>query len=301
VRADRDSGVEAAAQTRAAPRRMSTPPSGWRDRVSRLIRDHSGHVLSPLARSLHTLSIHATGFGTAQLPVGLSGERRVLELLGHVRAPTIFDVGAFRGDYAAMARGVLPRAVIHCFEPGQTGLPRLHRLAQEADLHVHELALAGAAGQATLHSDPDTPTMASLHPGALAGVGATATRHQPVEATTIDLFCEEHAIRYVDLLKIDTEGTEIDVLRGAARMIAARAVGIIQFEFGYGDVATRTFLRDFYDILERSHTLHRIAPRGLIALGEYDLALEVFVGATNYAALPRREVGHTADGAIRVV
>lgn len=271
---------------------MSSAPRGWRDRISRLIRDHSGHALSPLARSLHTVSIHATGFGTAQLPVSLSGERRVLELLRDVRAPTIFDVGAFRGDYAAMARSVLPSAVIHCFEPGQAGLPQLHQLAREADLRVHELALAAAAGQGTLHSDPDMPTMASLHPSALAAVGGTSTQRQLVEATTIDLFCDEHAIRRVDLLKIDTEGTEIDVVRGAARMIGRGAIGIIQFEFGYGDVATRTFLRDFYDILEQSYTLHRIAPRGLIALGDYDLALEVFVGATNYAALPRREDGH---------
>jgi FkbM family methyltransferase len=170
-------------------------------------------------------------------------------------------------------------------------LPQLHQLALEVDLRVHDLALAGAAGQATLHMDPDTPTMASLHPSALAALGGTPTTRQLIQTTTIDLFCDQHAIRHVDLLKIDTEGTEIEVLRGAARMIGQRAVGIIQFEFGYGDVATRTFLRDFYDILEQSHTLHRIAPRGLLALGEYDLALEVFVGATNYAALPRGEAG----------
>lgn len=199
---------------------------------------------------------------------------------------TIFDVGAFRGDYGAMARQVLgPQAVIHCFEPGEMALRQLRRRAPQADLHVHGVGLSNVEGHATLHHESATPTMASLHPDTLAAVGGLATERATIDVTTLDEFCERHAISTVDLLKIDTEGTEIDVLRGATRMLGDGAFRIIQFEFGYGNIATRTFIRDFYELLGASYVMHRVAPRGLIALGGYDLALEVFVGATNYVAI----------------
>jgi FkbM family methyltransferase len=263
---------------------LRAQPGGWRDTVSRLIRDHSSYRG---ARSLHALSLHASGFGTAYLPVGRSGERHVLELLSGVPRPTIFDVGAFEGDYAVLARGLLgPGADLHCFEPGTFGLARLKARAGEAALQVHEMAITATTGEATLHQDPDVPTMASLHPSTLAAVDRIASRHTQVRASSLDDFCEQHAIARVDLLKLDTEGTELDVLRGASRLLADRALGIIQFEFGYGNIATRTFIRDFYDLLGPAYDIYRVTPRGLIPLGPYELALEVFADATNYAAIP---------------
>jgi hypothetical protein len=139
-----------------------------------------------------------------------------------------------------------------------------------------------------LHSEPGLPITASLQPETLAVGGRVATLEETVGATSIDDFCEQQGIGAVDLLKIDVEGLELDVLRGASRLLARDAVSLIQFEFGYGTVAARAYMRDFYELLAPTHTLHRVAPRGLIALGEYRLAHEIFVGMTNYVAVPRR-------------
>ena len=45
-------------------------------------------------------------------------------------------------------------------------------------------------------------------------------------------------------------------------------------------------MRDFYDLLEPTHRLFRVGPRGLTPLGPYRPALEIFESATNYAAVP---------------
>ena len=61
----------------------------------------------------------------------------------------------------------------------------------------------------------------------LAGIGAPRHRERPettqrlpfVDVTTIDLFCAEHRIERINLLKIDTEGHDLDVIRGASNML----------------------------------------------------------------------------------
>jgi FkbM family methyltransferase len=253
-----------------------------------LIRNNAGHRLWRLAQATHSLGVHAAGFGTADLPLRRSGETHTVRLLEGVSSPLVLDVGAFEGDYAMLAREILGRrATIHCFEPGQVGLPKLRERAATEDLYVHPVAVAAKSGRATLYSDPHVAVIASLHRDAMPTFGMPATRQDSVEATSIDDFCAQHGIVRVDLLKIDVEGTELDVLRGASRLIADAAISIIQFEFGYGDVASRTFMRDFYELLGATHSFHRVAPRGLIPLGSYHTGLEVFSGVTNYVAVNR--------------
>jgi hypothetical protein len=52
-----------------------------------------------------------------------------------------------------------------------------------------------------------------------------------VECTTVDAFCSAHAINHIDILKIDTEGFELQVLTGAASMLAKKAINFVYFEF----------------------------------------------------------------------
>jgi FkbM family methyltransferase len=256
---------------------------GLGDRLARQIRDRSGPGTARIARPLHTLSAFGLGHGAAELPVTQSGERHPLALVCG-KNPIVFDVGAFRGDYALLAREVLgPGAVIHCFEPNPASFAQLER---HDDLHVHRVALAGEAGQRTLFEHPDAPTIASLHADSFREAGREPSSETTVDAATLDSFCAGDGIDRIDMLKIDVEGAEVEVLQGARSLLDRRAVGIVQFEFGYGNVASRTFMRDFYEMLGGTHDLHRVAPHGLVRLGDYRLELEVFVSATNYVAVP---------------
>jgi FkbM family methyltransferase len=257
--------------------------TGLRERLLFGLRDRSGGRISVVAKRLHTIGIFATGHGTAGLGVELSGERHVVELLIHQDSPVVFDVGAFEGEYALMVRRMLGgAATIHCFEPNPAAFARLKG---HAGLIAHQVAVASTPGTRTLHEDPSRPTMASLEPEAQRPLGLATTAEISVEAVTLDGFCAEFDIDQVDLVKIDAEGAEIEVLRGATELL--ERCPIVQFEIGYANLASRTFLRDFYNLLDETHALYRVAPRGLVPLGDYQLELEVFVSATNYVAIPR--------------
>ncbi len=51
-----------------------------------------------------------------------------------------------------------------------------------------------------------------------------------VEVGTIDQFCSTNGIERIDLLKIDVEGFEEDVLRGASSMLSNKSIGLVLFE-----------------------------------------------------------------------
>jgi hypothetical protein len=92
----------------------------------------------------------------------------------------------------------------------------------------------------------------------------------------------------IDLLKIDVEGHELEVLRGAESLFAGRGVRMVTFEFGGCDIDSRTFFQDFwYFFRERGMgRLFRITPSGYLApIRHYREADEQF-RTTNFLVLP---------------
>jgi hypothetical protein len=93
--------------------------------------------------------------------------------------------------------------------------------------------------------------------------------------TTVDRFCKEKGLAAIDLLKIDTEGCELQVLKGASEMLSGGRVKVIQFEFGECNVFSRVFLRDFYEVLP-GFRMYRLDSNGLIPLPSYESTNEIF-------------------------
>ena len=58
--------------------------------------------------------------------------------------------------------------------------------------------------------------------------GSTET----ITLTTLDIYCEERGIEEIGLLKIDTEGFDLEVLKGGAEMLKHQRVSFIQTEAG---------------------------------------------------------------------
>jgi FkbM family methyltransferase len=127
------------------------------------------------------------------------------------------DAGANVGAYAlAFGRWVGERGRVHAFEPSPLafdGLRRhisLNRLGATVIPHRH--ALSDRVGDLVLRDDGHHGTTR----GWLSGDPPASRRTVP--ATTLDAFCAASAIR-PKLIKIDVEGAELAVLRGARDVI----------------------------------------------------------------------------------
>ncbi|HEX7190042.1 MAG TPA: FkbM family methyltransferase [Thermoanaerobaculia bacterium] len=149
--------------------------------------------------------------------------------------PVIFDVGANRGETIERFRNVFARPDIHAFEPGRDTFAELQRrCAGVPDLHLNNFALGARSESRTfLHSEPDT--MSSFLEPSVDAWGQIKDRY-PVEVITIDDYCTARGIERIDVLKSDTQGFDLDVLAGAERMIAKRAIQLIFMEITFSDM-----------------------------------------------------------------
>lgn len=154
---------------------------------------------------------------------GLAGwEPETVAVLGRLlpRVRTFVDVGASSGFFALVVALDDPARRVWAFEPSpRTALALRTNLARNAATNVTplELALGEADGAAKLH----LPAGESLPLGAsIRADFRAAGQAVPVRVRRLDTLAGELALPTIDLVKLDTEGTEPEALAGAARLLA---------------------------------------------------------------------------------
>ena len=161
---------------------------------------------------------------------------RVQQRLVSCPEPVIFDVGAHVGVTSLHYRHLFPRARIHAFEPFPPSYAKLvSALSGDPAASAFPIAFSDTAGTKLLHVNPSEATNSLLPTDPAAsriwGEGLLESRDRiEVRVETIDGFCQARQIERIDALKIDVQGAEFDVLRGAARMLSSRRIGLVYFE-----------------------------------------------------------------------
>lgn len=201
-------------------------------------------------------------------------------------SPIIIDCGGNRGRWTEGVRHVLGsdsgRWII--IEPAKECVDILRQLS---NVEVIEAAAGEVPAMMKLYSNAEASGWASLHQRSdtlAQGVKFTA---RDVPVVTLDSVIETLGLERIDFLKMDLEGHELFALKGAIVALNARKVRALSFEFGAANVNSRTYFRDFWNLLTSlGFGLWRICPGGSITkIKEYYEDLEFYRGATNYVAI----------------
>jgi len=176
--------------------------------------------------------------------------------------PLALDVGANIGLFTLEL--ALLGFRVHAFEPVPSTFERLRANVRSNRIPAERLQLNCAAVgdfEGTVGFAVDERSASTSH--AVLGPGA-ADSLVHVPCTTLDTYCSANDIGFVDLLKIDVEGLELHVLRGARRMLSGGAVGAVLLEVCPGNLArVGVTPADLGDLLARSgYTIHALLTDG---------------------------------------
>lgn len=143
------------------------------------------------------------------------------------RFETVFDVGANDGRRARGFATAFAHAQVHAFEPSAETCAQLAAMAAGTRITAHRLALG--ASETTGWISAGGPSALRRVSAAPPTPGAAAER---VEVTTVDAFCAARGVERISFLKIDAEGADLEVIDGAAAMIDAGRIDMIEIEVG---------------------------------------------------------------------
>jgi FkbM family methyltransferase len=201
------------------------------------------HHLRTLAHIINRLRLagrdtfERTGY-TVRKRSGLDLWHDVADALGHPETPTVFDVGANRGQTIWQIRRTFPNAGITAFEPSPRAFPELREhYGGDSRVRLEQLAVGDQAGTLPLHLDSihcanDSLLAARWHDA------TTPTVEVPV--VTIDEYCAGRSIvqrpptTRIDVLKIDAQGYDLKVISGAAGMLRRKEVRVLVAEVNVG-------------------------------------------------------------------
>lgn len=254
--------------------------------------------IQPFWEFMLDVTLYGMNIGPASLP-RYSGETHVLKNLRRIigkkgdSVVTVFDVGANMGDYALEAYAYLGSATrIFCFEPSRATFEMLKENTRGiGPILAHQHGFSDREEALELFSDKTGSGLASVYDRRLDHQGTRFLNRETVRLSTIDRFCLENSIKMIHLLKVDVEGHEYKVFAGAAEMLDANAIDMIQFEFGGCNIDSRTFFQDFYYLLNPKYRLCRLAVDGFVPVDIYNEKYEQF-RTTNFIAIHRNIQGN---------
>lgn len=159
---------------------------------------------------------------------------------------TAIDVGAYRGDVSKTLRILFPKATIYAFEPVIENYELAKRILRRDNIRLYHFALDQKTGRAMLYVHKNS-ALSSLLPSPRARM----ERNERVPITTLDSFFRKKEIKEDVFLKIDTQGNEDRILKGAKNLLTR--VSIIHIEMSFERFYQgQALFQEIYALLTRS-------------------------------------------------
>ncbi len=158
------------------------------------------------------------------------------KLLTSSQVRVILDGGAWEGDTATLLLEKFPAATVYAFEPSKELFEKLCINTRSiSNIKPVNCALYSFSGKQNfyltqaLHSSSLYPTTAlsAKYYSSMTKTCGTET----VDAVTIDEWAAKSGISFVDVMKLDLEGAELDTLKGAQKILRTVKLVLCEVQF----------------------------------------------------------------------
>lgn len=202
---------------------------------------------------------------------------------------TVFDVGSNRGDWAKDVLGLAKLKELVCFEPVPETFTMLRKAladfpcvrcincavtdkTDKADMYWYKNNISYAE-MSNLYGRPDVESRLNL-------------KVEKFETLTLALDDYDLAFKKIDYLKIDAEGAELYILKGAKTLLGKKKIISLQFEYGGCAKDSNSTLKEMFEILQKNgYGVARIIPDGLILIEKWDDVLENYTHSNYFATI----------------
>ena len=166
------------------------------------------------------------------LPIGVDLFYDIQTRLKYGPLGMVFDVGANEGQTLKWIKHYQPDSTVISFEPIKSTFDRLKKNSlQYKNTIVENIAFGEEPGKIQVKLFGDLSVLNSLKPELMNNEPDAVT--EEIDVVRMDAYCKQHNIERIDLLKIDTEGYELNVLKGAGTLLDEGKIHFIYCEVGF--------------------------------------------------------------------
>ena len=152
----------------------------------------------------------------------------------------IFDIGANVGQSITRYREQFPDCIITSFEPNPAAFSILEKnWGGLTGITLNCFALSNDIGQASFYATRVSEASSLLKP--TEHIMNLSSEHKydyeaiNVSTTTLDHYCDVSGIKKIDILKLDVQGSEFSVLRGAEKSLQAGMIRLVYSEITFAE------------------------------------------------------------------
>jgi FkbM family methyltransferase len=175
----------------------------------------------------------------------------------------VFDVGANVGDFVECVLAYQPRVIVHAFEPVSEAFEVLaRRFGSYPGIYCLESALGAEQCERRIYISKYIQASSFLENGRrlndkVYGIDFATKRSAIVPVETVTKYLRDHGIGRVKLLKLDVQGYEIEVLKGARE--AFELIDFIYAEAQFQELYKGgPLFNDLFDFLSERYELLRM-------------------------------------------